>query len=108
MKSDDEKHPEETLDPDDWEATRGLAHRMVDDMLDYLRTVRERPVWRPVPGAVEDALRRPLPQEPEGTTRAYEDFARWVLPHPMGNIHPRFWAWVIGSGTVSGMLAEML
>jgi glutamate/tyrosine decarboxylase-like PLP-dependent enzyme len=26
----------------------------------------------------------------------------------MGNIHPRFWGWVIGTGTPSGMLAEML
>jgi len=31
-----------------------------------------------------------------------------VLPHPMGNIHPRFWGWVIGTGTPFGMLAEML
>jgi aromatic-L-amino-acid/L-tryptophan decarboxylase len=26
----------------------------------------------------------------------------------MGNIHPRFWGWVMGNGTVTGMLAEML
>ncbi len=35
--------PEETLDPEDWEAFRGLAHQMVDRMLDAQRTVRERP-----------------------------------------------------------------
>ena len=35
---------EENLDPDDWEAMRALGHRMVDDMLDYARTVRDRPV----------------------------------------------------------------
>lgn len=104
----DEKFPEESLDPTDWEETRALSHRMLDDMLDYLRTLRERPVWQPLPDAVREALSRPLPLEPEGATQAYEEFARWILPHPMGNIHPRFWAWVIGSGTVSGMLAEML
>ena len=26
----------------------------------------------------------------------------------MGNIHPRFWGWVMGNGTPLGMLAEML
>ncbi|HEX6828592.1 MAG TPA: pyridoxal-dependent decarboxylase [Burkholderiales bacterium] len=104
----DRKPSEETLDPEDWEAMAALAHRMVDDMLGYLRTVRERPVWRPVPAQVKEGLCQPLPLEPEGAERAYEDFARWILPYPMGNLHPRFWAWVIGSGTVSGMLAEML
>jgi aromatic-L-amino-acid decarboxylase len=31
-----------------------------------------------------------------------------VLPYPTGNIHPRFWGWVMGTGTPAGMLAEML
>ena len=38
--------PEETLDPADWESLRALGHRMVDDALDWLRDVRERPVWQ--------------------------------------------------------------
>ena len=33
---------------------------------------------------------------------------RDVLPYPTGNIHPRFWGWVMGTGTPTGMLAEML
>ena len=40
---------EETLDPQDWHAMRHLGHRMVDDMIDYLQGVRERPVWHPIP-----------------------------------------------------------
>ena len=36
-----DERPEETLDPEDWEAVRTLGHRMVDDTLDYLRTVRD-------------------------------------------------------------------
>ena len=40
---------EETLDPSNWDELRALGHRMVDDMMDYLEGVRERPVWRPVP-----------------------------------------------------------
>ena len=45
---------EETLDPDDWGEMRALGHRMVDDMMDYLQGVRDRPVWRPVPAAAGD------------------------------------------------------
>ena len=36
---------EETLDPEEWESMRVLGRRMVDDMVDYMRTVRERPAW---------------------------------------------------------------
>ncbi len=35
-----------TLDPADWDATRALAHRMVDDAMDHLRDVRDRHVWQ--------------------------------------------------------------
>jgi glutamate/tyrosine decarboxylase-like PLP-dependent enzyme len=99
---------EETLDPEDWDRMRDLGHRMVDEMIDYLRTVRGRPVWKPIPGEVKARFRRPLPLEPEGAEKAWEDFRRDVLPHPLGNIHPRFWGWVIGTGTPLGMLADML
>src|SRR5690242_17520208 len=87
---------------------RALGHRMVDDMMTYLETVRERPVWQPIPEPVKAALRAPLPLEPRPPDAIYKDFKRLVLPYPMGNIHPRFWGWVIGTGTPLGVLAEML
>ncbi|HEU5170911.1 MAG TPA: pyridoxal-dependent decarboxylase [Gemmatimonadales bacterium] len=99
---------EESLDPADWTDLRALAHRMVDDMIDYTRDLRERRVWQAVPAEVRAALRAPLPRAGEGAERAYDDFRRLVLPFPMGNIHPRFWAWVMGTGTPLGALAEML
>jgi glutamate/tyrosine decarboxylase-like PLP-dependent enzyme len=99
---------EETLDPDDWDAMRRLGHHMVDDIMAYLQTVRNRPVWQPIPDQIRNELSRPLPQTPEGAEKAYRDFHDIVLPHPMGNIHPRFWGWVIGTGTPMGALAEML
>ena len=99
---------EQTLDPADWNEMRALGHRMVDEMMDYLATVRERPAWQPVAPSAREALRRPLPRSPEGAERAYSDFVEHVLPYPLGNIHPRFWGWVIGTGTPLGALAEML
>ena len=49
--------PEETLDPQNWDEMRALGHRMVDDMLTYLQTVRERPVWQHAPPQVKEAYR---------------------------------------------------
>jgi aromatic-L-amino-acid/L-tryptophan decarboxylase len=99
---------EESLDPDDWDELRALGHRMVDDMLAYLRTVRDRPVWQPIPAEIRARFTGPVPREPQGAARAYADFRDYILPHPMGNIHPRFWGWVMGTGTPLGALADML
>jgi len=74
----------------------------------YLETVRDRPVWRPIPDGVKASLREPLPLDPQDPEQIYQKFLEDVLPHPMGNIHPRFWGWVLGTGTPLGMLAEML
>ena len=89
---------DETLDPEDWSTLKALGHRMVDDLMDHLSSVREGPVWRPVPESVRERLRRPLPLQGEGAERAYRDYLDWVRPWPAGNLHPRFWGWVIGSG----------
>jgi aromatic-L-amino-acid/L-tryptophan decarboxylase len=99
---------ESTLDPADWDSFRALSHRMLDDMLDYLQTVRERPAWQPLPSEVAAAFNEPVPWRGEGADRVYEVFRRNVLPYPNGNIHPRFWGWVQGTGTPLGMLADML
>jgi aromatic-L-amino-acid decarboxylase len=100
--------PEESLDPQDWVAMRALGHRMVDDMLTYLQTVGDRPAWQPMPDRVKENLKKPLPIDPQKPEEAYRDFVENVLPYPLGNIHPRFWGWVMGNGTPFGALAEML
>ena len=33
------KSAEESLDPEDWESMRTLGHRILDDMMDYLKTL---------------------------------------------------------------------
>jgi aromatic-L-amino-acid decarboxylase len=108
MAQDDARPVEETLDPDDWESARALGHRMVDDMLDYLRTVRERPAWQHISDQTKEAFDRPLPQDSQPLEKVYEEFLEYVLPYPIGNTHPRFWGWVLGTGTLSGAFAELL
>lgn len=100
--------PEETLDPADWEAFRALAHRMVDETLDHLATLRDRAAWQPMPPEVRAGFDEPLPRDGEGEEAAYDQFRERILPYPNGNLHPRFWGWVQGTGTPLGMMADML
>lgn len=95
-----------TLDPHDWEAARALGHRMIDDAIDYLRSVRDRAVWTPIPDDVKNTYGTPLPETPESDF--YEQFKRTILPYPSGNIHPRFFSWVHGTGTFTGALADFM
>jgi aromatic-L-amino-acid/L-tryptophan decarboxylase len=99
--------PEESLDPESWDEFRTHSHQVVDELFDWLRTLRERPVWQPVPEDVRAALRRPLPVEGCGLEGSWDEFRRSVLPYPWGNVHPRFWGWVNGTGSPSGALAEL-
>jgi len=108
--SSSQSHPliEETLDPDDWCALRAMGHQMLDDMFDNISAVRDRPVWQPMPEVAKQRLRTPLPVEPTDARVVYEEFKQSILPYPTGNTHPRFWGWVMGTGTPVGMLADML
>ena len=77
-------------------------------MLDYLRDVGERPAWQPVPARAKELLRSALPVRPMDLESVYREFAQNILPYPTGNIHPRFFGWVHGSGTPVGALADFL
>src|SRR5579863_10379909 len=64
------------LDPADWSGLRALGHRMLDDMFDHLVTLRDQPVWRPMPAVALQALRRPLPRGPR---RSMTTFSGWCF-----------------------------
>jgi len=81
---------------------------MLDDMLDYLEHIRERPVWQPIPQPVRDLFHETLPAQPTDLATVHASFMHDVLPYAVGNAHPGFMGWVHGGGTPVGMLAEML
>ncbi len=98
-----------TLDPANWDEFRALAHRMVDDSLEHIRTLGDRAPWTQMPAATRSALTTAaLPMEGQGEVAAYAEFAEHVLPYTNGNRHPRFWGWIQGNGTPLGMMADML
>jgi aromatic-L-amino-acid decarboxylase len=99
---------EETLDPTDWAKMEQLGMEMVKDMMQFLSTVRERKVWQEPPSDVKDFFNQRVPIEGQMHETIYEDFKTKIRPYPTGNIHPRFWGWVMGTGTPFTMLADML
>ena len=99
---------EETLDPADWETLRALARRIVDDGVDYTRDVRDRPLWRDMPPEVRARFRSPAPQRGRPLAEVYEELVTNMLPYPLGNIHPRFWMWYMGSSNFTGALGDFL
>jgi len=96
------------LDPTDWDDFRAKSHRALDEMIDYLRGLRSRPVWRAPTEEARARFTRDLPTEERDFSEVLEDFDRYIKPFATGNIHPMFMGWVQGAGTPVGMIAEML
>ncbi len=81
---------------------------MLDDALDYVEHIRERPVWQPIPSEIRERFRDPIPRAPSDLAEVHGKFLRDILPYATGNTHPGFMGWVHGAGTPVGILAEML
>jgi glutamate/tyrosine decarboxylase-like PLP-dependent enzyme len=81
---------------------------MLDDVLDQMAQLRERPVWTKLPDAVRASFTEALPTQATPLDAVYRDFQTRIEPYSAGNTHPRFMGWVQGGGTAIGALAEML
>ena len=81
---------------------------MLDDILDYIENIRERPVWQPIPDDERARFRTAVPTGPSDLAAVHDEFMHHILPYATGNTHPGFMGWVHGGGSVPGMLAEML
>jgi aromatic-L-amino-acid/L-tryptophan decarboxylase len=81
---------------------------MVDDAVAHLSEVRQRTVWQPLPDAAKDGFRTAAPQQPTPLAEVYDGLRDTLLRYPMGNIHPRFFGWYMGSSNFTGALADFL
>jgi aromatic-L-amino-acid/L-tryptophan decarboxylase len=93
----------------DAEEFRRLGHELVDVIAEYLASIRERPVF----ASMQPAERATLLQEALGEAgrapeAVLERFRTAVLPHAMGNGHPRFFGWVNSPPAPMGVLADFL
>jgi aromatic-L-amino-acid decarboxylase len=96
-----------SLDPADWQSFRREAHRVLDDMLDHVETLRAAPLWRD-PNESPARLDTRLPLAGQDFAKVYATFRTDILPFDSGNTHPGFMGWVQGAGTPAGMMAELM
>jgi glutamate/tyrosine decarboxylase-like PLP-dependent enzyme len=49
-----------------------------------------------------------VPHHPTPLSQIYDDLRERLFRHPMGNIHPRFFGWYMGSSNFTGALGDFL
>ena len=86
-----------------------LGMLAVEMAAEYLEELPARPVFGPMtPVERERLLNQPLPEHGMSPEAIFDFFEQHILPHAMGNQHPRFAAWVNPAAAPIGMLAEFL
>ncbi|MCF6305721.1 MAG: pyridoxal-dependent decarboxylase [Rhodobacteraceae bacterium] len=95
----------DTLDPEDWPAFRKTAHKMLDAALDKMQSASDGPVWVS-PDGLKAAYDTALPVQGQGIAATQKQIEA-LLPYGVGNTHPRFFGWVHGAGSTSGLIADI-
>lgn len=93
----------------DEETLRKFGYQIIDEVASYLSEIHERPVWQPMPGDVQQAIREqaiPAEGQPFEATLAF--IQHMILPFPQGNGHPRFAGWINSAPAHAGILVKPL
>ena len=98
----------ETLDYEDWEEINNVGHQMIDDAITYLQELRKNPVWQPMSNEDKEFFKTPVPMKGKPPSEVYKAYLDRIKPFVMGNPHPRFWAWYMGSSSLMGAMADFL
>ncbi|MFC7231667.1 hypothetical protein ACFQMM_10020 [Saliphagus sp. GCM10025308] len=85
------------LDPDEF---RAIGYRTVDLIADYYERIDDRPVYvQADPEEVVAAFDEPLPEHGEDPERILDAVEESVIPYATHNPSPRYFGFVMGSGT---------
>lgn len=91
------------------EQFRELGYRTVDILADYFETLADRRVYPEAdPETIASLFDEPVPETGQDPAAILEEFEQTVLPHASFNTSPRFFGFVMGSGSMLGTLAEAL
>ncbi len=91
------------------EAFRAAAHRVVDQMADYLARVEDLPVLPAIaPGSVAAQLPSGPPDAPDTLDAILGDVVRLIEPNATQWQHPAFFAYFASTASAPGILGEML
>ncbi len=76
-------------------ALRHYGQLVLEEVVAYLSSIQERPVWQPMPASVRRRLgQQELPMEGIAFEETLAFLRETVLPYPQGNGHPRFAGWI--------------
>lgn len=90
------------------EEFRRLGHMAVDIASDYLSGLSARPVFRRMKDDERQTLMTMLmPAEPLSGEEILRRTVEQILPHPMGNGHPRFFGWVNSPPALMAIITEI-
>jgi len=85
------------------------AEKIAEWIANYLENIRHYPVLAPMkPGDIKQILPESAPYNPESFQQILEDFDQIILPGITHWNHPRFFAYFSITGSVPGILGEML
>jgi aromatic-L-amino-acid/L-tryptophan decarboxylase len=88
---------------------RRLGYQAVDLAVQYLATLADGPVYKPMRPEDRDLIsEQPLPENGASPDAIFSFFQRAILPHPMGNGHPRFFGWVNSPPAMMPIISELL
>jgi len=88
---------------------RRVGYQVVDAIAAHLTGIAARPVFRPFPAELAGSLAQAeLPAAGTAADQLLAEAGDLVLGYPLGNGHPRFWAWVNSPPHVLGVLADAL
>jgi aromatic-L-amino-acid/L-tryptophan decarboxylase len=107
----DSEPPQRDLDPrnpEEWQAVRRAGYRLVDQLVLRHQQLRDEPCWRAMPAELRAALQQEPPRDGLGIEAALARAERLIEPFGTGNLHPRFWGWVLGAGNLPGILGQWL
>jgi aromatic-L-amino-acid/L-tryptophan decarboxylase len=91
------------------EQFRELGYRAIDLLAEQLATNSEKPTRQPVPPDLRERLmQQPLPEIGTEPDALLDAFTQDILPYPMGNSSPRFFAWINSPSAPLAIIAELL
>ncbi|XP_075649094.1 phenylacetaldehyde synthase-like isoform X2 [Castanea sativa] len=97
------------LKPMDAEQFREHAHKMVDFIADYYKTIENFPVLSQVqPGYLHNMLPDSAPNHPESLDDIFNDVQAKILPGVTHWQSPNYFAYYPSNSSIAGFLGEML
>ncbi|KAK9944967.1 hypothetical protein M0R45_010502 [Rubus argutus] len=93
----------------DAEQLRENAHKMVDFIADYYKTIENFPVLSQVqPGYLRELLPDSAPTQPESLQHIFDDIQAKILPGVTHWQSPNYFAYYPSNSSIAGFLGEML